>query len=143
VLLFLSENFEGECTGRMDVVVICDLGFRHAEIERLGLEEARKRRPMKMLRQPIEKRKNAETSVKSSTKWERICVAILFYCGRVRRGGRKKIEMIQNMTYKVWKIPRAPRPNSDPNTGKNRSKNFMGQLISETIFIINTAELPE
>ena len=36
-------------------------------------------------------------------------------------------------THKAWKIPRAPRPNSDPKTGKYWSKNFIGQPISETV----------
>ena len=36
-------------------------------------------------------------------------------------------------THRAWKIPRAPRPNSDPKTGKYWSKNFIGQPISETV----------
>lgn len=36
-------------------------------------------------------------------------------------------------SYRHWKIPKAPRPNSDPRTGKKRSKKDMGQLTSETV----------
>ena len=46
--------------------------FRHDVTERLDFAEARKMRPRNMLMHPREKRKNAETRVKSSTWRERI-----------------------------------------------------------------------
>jgi hypothetical protein len=34
-------------------------------------------------------------------------------------------------TYSPWKIPRGPRPNCDPRTGKKRSKKAIGHEISD------------
>ncbi|KAK0430503.1 hypothetical protein EV421DRAFT_1858508, partial [Armillaria borealis] len=61
-------------------------------------------RPASMFRQPIEKRKKADTRVKSSTWWERTAALI-----------------------KHWMIPKAPKPRSSPRTGKKRLKNTDGQ----------------
>jgi hypothetical protein len=52
--------------------------------------------------------KKAETSVKVSTRWERIAAP-----------------------RNIWIVPNAPRPNSFPRTGKKRVKNLDGHPISE------------
>ncbi len=83
--------------------------FLHATIERFPFADSRKISPRRMFRHPTEKRSIAAPRVKSSTWWERIWAPI-----------------------RHWKIPRAPNPNLLPSTGKKRSKNFIGQLSSET-----------
>lgn len=50
---------------------------RHEVTERLDFAFSRNIKPKNTLRQPIEKRKNAETRVKVSTWWERIAAPIL------------------------------------------------------------------
>jgi len=75
---------------------------------------SRKMRPSMIFKQPTEKRKNAETIVKASTWWERIVAPM-----------------------SVWNIPSAPRPNSEPRTGKktveegHRPRNFRQQEENE------------
>ena len=66
-----------------------------------------------MLRHPMEKRRNAETRVKSSTWWERICVEMLY---NVLSVCSRKIGATR--AYRHWKIPSAPRPKPSPRTGK-------------------------
>ena len=65
-----------------------------------------------MFKQPSAKRKNAETSEKSSTWWERTAAPM-----------------------RHWKMPSAPMPKLDPRTGKNLSKNLYGHPTSDSIKI--------
>jgi len=62
---------------------------------RLALLPSRKMRPTRMLRQPTEKRKKADTRANSS-----------IWCERTEA------------PIKHWKTPRAPTPKSGPRTGK-------------------------
>ena len=68
---------------------------RQERMERFVFAFSRKMRPRRILRHPIEKRKKAETRVKSSVCWERTVAPM-----------------------RHWKIPKAPRPNEGPRTGK-------------------------
>jgi len=80
------------------------------ESERYFLADSRKIKPNSMLMHPRTKRKKPETRVKSSTWWDSICVAM-----------------------RPWNMPKGPRPNLLPKTGKNLSKSGMGQPISDTV----------
>ena len=80
------------------VVVATALGIFGAFVHQMLRRErelSRKTRPRRMLRQPTEKRKKAETSGKVSTRWERM-----------------------EAPMRHSKTPRAPMPNSGPRTGK-------------------------
>ena len=46
----------------------------------------------------------------------------------------------KHVTHRPWKMPRGPRPNWEPRTGKYRSKNFMGQPNSDTTHCQSLAE---
>lgn len=102
---------------------------RHEVTERLLLADSRKIRPSNMFMQPRTNRKKAETSVKSSTCWDRTAAPILPTIRRVDQTAKKK-------THSPWKIPSAPSPKLEPSTGKNRSKKADGQPTSERKRII-------
>lgn len=84
-----------------------------------------------MFKQPTEKRKNAETSVNLSTWCERIVAPMLKGRSAPELSSGERYEKEERNTYSPWKIPRGPRPNCEPRTGKKRSKKAIGHEISD------------